>query len=57
MAKIGDYIKFRVLVREGFQTATRKVVGTWGADYEVRFRGYSRFIVHPQEVISIVKNA
>lgn len=56
MAKIGDTIKFRVLVREGWKTATRKIVGEYRGDYEVRFRGYSHFVVHQNEVLEITNS-
>lgn len=57
-ARLGDRIKFRVATRDSNRAATRKVVGRrMDGGYEVRYRGYSDFIVHPHEVLTIYRDA
>lgn len=59
--EIGDRIKFRVCLRSGFKTATRKVNGFWVEKIggkrtpTVRFNGFESFIVKPSEVLEVIK--
>lgn len=52
--RVGDRIKFRVVVRDGLKTATRLVTGFYLGDPEVRFWGHRGFCVRRSEVIEIM---
>jgi hypothetical protein len=51
---IGDRIKFKVALRWGVKTATRKVLGFNPAGWpEVSFEGYKAFTVRPMEILEV----
>ena len=52
--KLGDYIKFRVALREGMRTATRKITGFYDGKPTVGFNGYRDFIVRPAEILEVL---
>lgn len=54
-AQVGDRIKFRVLTRDGRESATRVVRKQLSDRYEVRFRGYGDFEVFDREVTEILQ--
>jgi len=53
--RIGDRIKFRVIVRDGKKTAIRVVTGFHLGDPEVRFWSCRNFIVRRREVLEVLR--
>lgn len=53
-ARVGDYIVFKAATRHSYRKARRKVTGfdTLGRCL-VRYAGWSDFIVHSHEIISV----
>lgn len=51
---IGDTIKFKSITRWNIKTQERKVKNiTEGGKIEIRFGGYSDFVVHQHEIINV----
>lgn len=56
--KIGDWIKFKAITRWSEKPAIRKIVGvTDRGEPEVRYGGWSNFVVRQNEVIEIIERA
>lgn len=55
--KVGDRITFRAVTRDSDRTVTRKVTGFWiTGEPEVRYAGYSNFIVHWREISAVERS-
>jgi hypothetical protein len=50
---ISDTIRFRVAVREGMRTVTRKVTGFYNGKPTVAYRGYRDFVVAWREILLV----
>jgi len=56
LMEIGDYIIFKAATRCDYRKAKRKIVGFDPLGrVEVRYAGWSNFIVLPHEIISVEK--
>jgi hypothetical protein len=53
--KVGDFIEFKSITRDGNYKAIRKVRGFMNGKPVVTFIGWKFFVVAPHEVIRIIK--
>lgn len=52
---VGDRIQFKAICMYGAEKATRKVVGFYANGFPcVRYAGWSRFVVNPNEIIEVI---